>query len=118
MSRKLSFPCTLQLFYKMNEQCNTSFLSEIEWQKLEESIDKEKNEFMRKFRLRYAMLSSKDLQLIMLMIIGLNNAQISQIYHIELSSLRKKRYRIIQKMRGDEVKSLDNLIKIHFNEVI
>lgn len=118
MGKKHLLPRTMQLFYKLQEQCGALFFDQAKWQALEESINNEKNGFIQKIRQRYTLLSFKDLCLIMLMVIGISNTQIAEFYHIELSSLRKKRHRIVRKTGVDGMKSLDIILKEFSDEII
>lgn len=72
-----------------------------EWELLEKLINSTQNNFVDKLRYDYPQLSKDDIQVVMLLRTHLTHEQIAQINHVELSSFRKRRCRIKQKMQID-----------------
>lgn len=81
-----------------------------DWQQLEQVLNRAQNDFVSKLRIDYPQLSEDDIHVAMLLRINLTHEQIAQISHVELSSFRKRRYRIKKKM-GVKCLSLSQFIK-------
>lgn len=70
-----------------------------EWRLLEQLLNLTQHNFVNKLRCDYPQLSEDDVKVVMLLRTHLTHEQIARIDHIELSSLRKRRYRIKKKMQ-------------------
>lgn len=70
-----------------------------DWWLLEQLLNRTQNNFVNKLRCDYPQLSEDDVRVVMLLRTHPTHEQIAQIDHVELSSLRKRRYRIKKKMQ-------------------
>lgn len=83
------------------------------WKELEMLINKVQDNFAVKLRLSYPFLSEDDIHIVLMLRIGLNHTQISEILNILKSSFRIRRYRLKKKMDvkcesiSDFIKNLD-----------
>lgn len=80
------------------------------WNKLEYLINLSQNNFARKLRQDYSVLSEDDIHIILLLRIGFNHSQIAEFINIQMHSLRIRRSRLKKKMKV-ECDSISDFIR-------
>lgn len=71
------------------------------WTYLEQLINNAQSNFVQRLRMDYPCLSEDDIQIILLIRVGLTHQQMAKIGNIQLKSFRMRRWRIKQKMQID-----------------
>lgn len=69
------------------------------WMKLEELVNKAQNNFALRLRIDFPCLSEDDIQIILLIRVGLTHQEMAKMWNIQLKSFRMRRWRIKHKMK-------------------
>ncbi len=85
------------------------------WWRLEELINLTQAHFVERLRADYPELSEEDVQVVMLIRVGLTHEEIARIGNVTLKSFRMRRYRIKRKM-GVRCDSLTGFILALYRE--
>lgn len=101
---------------KMEELFNNSDIKDKDWAELEEIVNEMLNGFAGRLREKFNRLSEDEIHCVLLIRIGLDNFQLSNIFNIQKSSIMTKRHRIRKKMGLEEDVNLDNYIKKLFGK--
>lgn len=94
----------------LNKLLSLNYLNESDWEELESLVNLLQNDFTRKVRQNFPMLSRDDMHIILLMYIGMKNVEIARLLHILPRSFRMRRCRLKRKM-GVDCDSLPEFIK-------
>lgn len=91
-----------------------SVISNHDWSQLELWINLHQDGFIYKLRRYYPALSEDDIHIILLLRIGFNNAQISELFNVLESSFRIRRSRLKKKMNVTCESIIDYVKSLHF----
>lgn len=83
---------------EMQELLKCTQMSDNDWEKIKQYINDTQHQFVYKLMNTYPELSREDIHFVLLMRMNISNSQIAAFYHIQLSSLATKRYRLMKKM--------------------
>lgn len=85
-------------------------LYEEDWLELEQEINQVYHSFTTQIMQDFPLLTKDDLHIIILLRIGVSHEDIARLYNIQLSSFRKRRARLKQKM-NIECESISQFIR-------
>lgn len=81
-----------------------------DWETIEQYLNKEQDNFVVKLRRDYPSLLEEDIDIIILLRLGVSHEKIAHLFHVLLASFRTRRYRIKKKMGIED--------EFHFTEFI
>lgn len=85
-----------------------------DWEKLEQFVNREQNNFIVKLRHDYPMLLEEDIHIIILLRLKVSHEEIARMFHTLLASFRTRRYRIKKKMGiNDECHFTEFILKLY-----
>lgn len=87
-----------------------NIFTQSDWLQLEKLINQTQNQFVRRLRNEYSVLTEDDVHIILLLRADIGHAQIAEILNIQMASFRMRRSRIKKKMKQKN-DSFTNFIK-------
>lgn len=85
-------------------------ISPEDWTELEEKVNQEHNHIIQTIKSTYPNLTNEDCQTIILILLGYRSGEISTLLNIEITSLKKRRQRLRQRLGLAEKDSLEEFI--------
>lgn len=102
----------MKVFEKLSdtEQEKHIQLSDADWKEIQLMLDSGYNDFTRKLRMAFPMLSEKDINLCCLVKINMSIQSLTDIYCISKNSVSRKKLRLKEKMGIGEGETLDEFL--------
>lgn len=96
---------------KIEEIFKSSTISDDDWIELEKLVDEAMDGFVNKLRNKFKGLSEDDIKCVVLLRLGFDNVQLTNVLNIQKDSVLMKRHRIRKRMQVEASLNLDNYIK-------